>query len=86
MIQDLFINNHLEYVEVNRNNHGSNIIGMMKLTLNFEFLKFFYADTGSEKSEVVMDLSIVVPAELRVFVVLSSGCQAGTVMGPENVV
>ena len=63
MIEDLFKNNKLEYVDIYK---GNNIVKSMTISSNIQNLRFFYID-NKYREDITLDISHEYPQKLQVY-------------------
>ena len=54
MLEDLFKNNKLEYVDIYK---GNNIVKSMTISSNIQNLRFFNIDNNKDREDITLDIS-----------------------------
>ena len=58
MLEDLFKNNKLEYIDIYK---GNNIVKSMTISTNIQNLRFFYIDNNNDRLDITLDISTEYP-------------------------
>ena len=66
MIEDLFKNNKLEFVNIVTKSNENNV-KHMELSSNIYYLKYFYVDSNYKRVDITLDISIEHPKNLQVY-------------------
>ena len=57
MLEDMFKNNKLEYVNIRTNNNNNNIVKSMTISKNILNLRYFYIDNDKDRVVITLDIS-----------------------------
>ena len=69
MLSDLIENNKLEYVYINNWNGSYKIVCSMTISFNTENLKFIYILNYKEGLDITLDITMIEPLKLYVFII-----------------
>ena len=67
MLEELFKNNKLEYVHINKYMYGENIVKSMTISFNIQNLRFFCINNGENRVNITLDISHEYPKKLVVY-------------------